>query len=383
MRSMSANKRIWALILALACVMALASCGDNTLASGEALILPVEGGGGTANGGDLSSAKLTEVKLGSVARTYSTEASVRYATQEIYCDIDDAYYAEYFVSAGDTVSEGDPIVRFNIDHSSAELQRLNAELEIARTEAERREASARDAVKAAREALGKIDAADARAHRRAELNLERAEIQLAATIASNEVSVAAAQRTVEDFTEKVREDTIYAPADGLISSLEFIRDGAPVPRGTRICTFISYEDFSLSANCDLSGAVRHGQSVKVTSNILSAPIESRVVDAPMIRGEETGAFGVELPPEVVELANDMISGNNRFMPNIRVEVERYSLDDVVVVPNSALQTENGKRYVYVVRDGALKKRFVATGLSDEKYTQILDGLEPGEYVSVG
>ncbi len=54
--------------------------------------------------------------------------------------------------------------------------------------------------------------------------------------------------------------------------------------------------------------------------------------------------------------------------------------NVLVVPNSAVVTETGVEYVFVVRDGVLKKTAVQTGISNDVVTEITQGLEDGALV---
>lgn len=383
MKFMSASKRIAALLLACVMLFPLASCGDESAATGEALILPID-----SAGEGVGATRLVEVTTGRISRRYSMDASVSYASEELRCEFDDAYFAESFVSAGQQVSKGDPLFSFTIDYSRAELESLEAELEIAKSSAERREASSRAAVASAEKALAAADTGDARALRRAELNLERAELNLEAALLSAEKSVEAAETALAEFEARIAENTIYAPSDGLVLSIEFMQPGTQVPRGGRMCSFMSFEAFSLSAASDLTGAVRHGQAATVSANIGGGvTFESRILDAPMVRGEEIGSFSVELTPEIIELANTAISSGTeqymRLMPSVRVEVTRFELDNVTMVPNDALQSENGNRFVYVMRDGELRKRFIVAGMADENNTQVLAGLEPGELVSIG
>ncbi len=377
---MSAAKRLCALLLVATAAFSLVSCSESESA-GEALIKPVERSGESSSG----STRTAEVTVGGILRSMSADASVTFATKDIYCEFNGARFAEYYVSAGDTVEEGAPIARFTIETSAAERQRLEAELEIAKSETERALKTARDSAASAREALAAADRSDTRAYRRAGLALERAELQLEAAESGAADRVAAAQDALRAFDERAVEDTVYAPARGCVYSLESLGAGLPVEYGRRVCTFISYEDIAVTAPSDITGVPRYGERAIIRTDLADGDIESRVLDAPINRGEDTGSFTVEIPDELMEAANAVLAsdGAGRFMPRIRVEVERFSLDGVVVVPNSALKSEEGRRYVYVMRDGSPRKRFVVAGLADDKNTQILAGLEPGEYVSVG
>ena len=66
----------------------------------------------------------------------------------------------------------------------------------------------------------------------------------------------------------------------------------------------------------------------------------------------------------------------------RVEVTTSRREGVLAVPNSAVLEENGKKFVFTVKDGAAKKNFVETGLKNEEKTEIAGGLEEGGTVVI-
>lgn len=55
-------------------------------------------------------------------------------------------------------------------------------------------------------------------------------------------------------------------------------------------------------------------------------------------------------------------------------------DDVVRVPNSAIQNQNGVSYVRVMRNGQMSQVDVETGLAADDYTEIVSGLKEGDTV---
>ncbi|MBA7640432.1 hypothetical protein ES703_48097 [subsurface metagenome] len=57
--------------------------------------------------------------------------------------------------------------------------------------------------------------------------------------------------------------------------------------------------------------------------------------------------------------------------------------DVLLVPNSAITSQEGKMYVQVMSpDGTSKERAIQTGISDWQFTEVTDGLSEGEQVVV-
>lgn len=56
--------------------------------------------------------------------------------------------------------------------------------------------------------------------------------------------------------------------------------------------------------------------------------------------------------------------------------------EALVVPSPAVQREGSERYVWVERDGSLIRRSVTVGTRDTGFTEIRQGLGPGERVLV-
>ena len=57
--------------------------------------------------------------------------------------------------------------------------------------------------------------------------------------------------------------------------------------------------------------------------------------------------------------------------------------DVLLVPNAAITTERGQSYVQVVSpDGTTEKRAIQTGITDYRFTEVIEGLTEGEQIIV-
>ena len=65
-----------------------------------------------------------------------------------------------------------------------------------------------------------------------------------------------------------------------------------------------------------------------------------------------------------------------------VDIATQHVTDALAVPNSAVRTEGSTKYVLVVdASGAMQRRDVKIGVTDDTYTQILSGITTGTVVS--
>jgi multidrug efflux pump subunit AcrA (membrane-fusion protein) len=56
--------------------------------------------------------------------------------------------------------------------------------------------------------------------------------------------------------------------------------------------------------------------------------------------------------------------------------------EALVVPSAAVQREGSERFVWVDRDGTLTRRAVTVGTRDASFTEIREGIGPGDRVLV-
>jgi len=69
--------------------------------------------------------------------------------------------------------------------------------------------------------------------------------------------------------------------------------------------------------------------------------------------------------------------------SVIVSLPEEERDDVLLVPNSAITTQEGQTYVQVVLpDGTAEERIIQTGISSWQYTEVTSGLSEGEEVVV-
>ncbi len=57
-----------------------------------------------------------------------------------------------------------------------------------------------------------------------------------------------------------------------------------------------------------------------------------------------------------------------------------SKENIITVPNEAILVEDAIQYVFIVEDGKVKKTPVSTGLSNDKITEVTEGLKEGAVI---
>ena len=200
----------------------------------------------------------------------------------------------------------------------------------------------------------------------------------------------AARATVDEATasvrvaeEELRLTRLEAPFDGVLAELstevgEWITPsppGVPIPP---VIDLIDTTSIFVSAPIDEvdSARVRVGQPVRVTVD--PRPGErfpgrvTRVGSYVEDRLEQNRTLEVEVELEDRDVAASLLPGTSA---DVEIVVDRH--EDVLRIPTAAIGEGN---VVLVLSGGVLAARTIRTGLSNWEFTEVVEGLAPGELV---
>lgn len=355
--------------LVLAVVAVLAFVGTR---------LPGSGDGGlpalhtvTAERGSVSQAVVAQGTLEPV-RTVTVGSQVSGILEDVLVDFNSP------VEEGQVLARIDPSTfEAAVRSAEAELEAAEASLELARLQWER--------IRTLREArvvsAAEVDEATA--------NLRQAEAQL--TVRRHALD--RAQRELDRCT-------IHSPTDGIVITRnvdvgQTVAASLSAPELFQIATDLSsMRIHAMVSEADI-GTVDEGQAVRfVVDAHRDRTFEGEVVqvrNAPLI---ESNVVHYET---IIEVDND----EGLLKPGMTAEVEIVTAEvtDVVRVRNTALRARlpdailpagaesgpvaaDGRGRVWALRGGELVAIEVRTGLADDLYTEVLEGLEPGDTLAV-
>jgi HlyD family secretion protein len=126
------------------------------------------------------------------------------------------------------------------------------------------------------------------------------------------------------------------------------------------------------------GHLKVGESVKINWDALPGRSwQGQVLTVPssvVARGNRN----------VGELLTSVVNDDRTLLPNtnVGVTIVTYSHDKALVLPREAVHEEDGKSYIYVIKDMHLQRRPVQLGVSNLTHVEILSGLTDGEGVAV-
>jgi HlyD family secretion protein len=202
-------------------------------------------------------------------------------------------------------------------------------------------------------------------------------------LSRDQFTVQQMQNDVAALEEKVRQGRITAPIDGTLYSLS-AKASQYVKVGELLAEMADLHHVRVRAFIDEPemGGLEPGLPVRITWDALPnrnwQGVTENVPKQVVARGSRS----------VGELLCSVENKNLELLPNTNVNV-RINLRErlnVVTVPRGAVETEAGKRYVFVVKEGVgnskLEKREIQVGIADVTNFEVTGGLQVDEVVAL-
>jgi HlyD family secretion protein len=197
------------------------------------------------------------------------------------------------------------------------------------------------------------------------------------------LAVQQAQSDVAALEGKVRQGRITAPVDSTLYSLP-AKAGDYVKVGDLLAEMADLHKVRVRAFIDEPemGGLEPDLPVKITWDAL--PNRSWQGKTEIIPKQVVARGSRSVGELLCSVANDKLE----LLPNTNVNVKINSKErvNVVTVPRGAVDTENGKRYVFVVKEGvgnsALEKREIQVGIADATSFEVVSGLRENEVVAL-
>lgn len=266
---------------------------------------------------------------------------------------------EVLVRPGQTVGQGDTLLRFDRDDLAAALRQAEAQLAAAQAQSLQAEQS-----------LSKARAL--RDRRVASLSaLENAE----SAAASARAEVSAAEARVETARNALDHAEVKAPMAGTIATRS-VEIGETVANGSDLMTIVDSTAFKaevLVATRDVT-RLQVGQKAELTIDGLvgrSLTAEVQLISPAANEGTRFVPVFLRLDATDARLFGGMFASGT---------ITVREKPDALVIPDSALRRDGDQPYVLVVADDRLQRRDIATGDNWGREIEVTDGLSPGDSV---
>ncbi|MCB8817586.1 efflux RND transporter periplasmic adaptor subunit [Desulfosporosinus shakirovi] len=192
------------------------------------------------------------------------------------------------------------------------------------------------------------------------------------SVASAQVNQAAAG--VNYASEQLKNTVITAPISGIVSGRN-VEEGEIISGSTAALTIIDTDTMmaEISVPDKVVAKIEKGEIIALKMNALENKLVEGVVDYISPNADsKSKAYTVKI---LLNTTDDLKSG--MFA---RVILPEAVKENVLTVPNEAIKIENNGSVVYLVAEGSVKKVQVTTGLANDRFTEIIDGLKAGDQV---
>lgn len=188
-----------------------------------------------------------------------------------------------------------------------------------------------------------------------------------------------AQATFEQARLRLEETTLTAPFDGLVSAVN-VEIGEQVSPGTPVIGLVDASRFHIDVNVDEIdiGRLALGQPVSISLEAyrdrkIAGHVSSIAPTASTSEGVISYVVTIEIEPTDVPLRAGMSAD---------AEITTDYLAEALVVPNRFVRVDrqSGKAFVDRLKDGLISRVEIKTGIRNEIYSQVLEGLEEGDKV---
>ncbi len=191
-----------------------------------------------------------------------------------------------------------------------------------------------------------------------------------AGIRSLKAQVALAEKNLADTT-------IAAPLTGSVT-VKHASSGEYLKAGTPIATLVKLHPLRLRADVPdpYTAVIEVGRELNFTVDALGAtPFHGRVTRISPSVNPETRSLTIE-----AEIDNR----DHKLKPGYfaRAEVVVQPQTNVLMIPRTAVVSYVGLTKVFVVQDGRAVERPVKLGTQSEGWVEVLEGVQPGEFVVV-
>ena len=226
---------------------------------------------------------------------------------------------------------------------------------------------------------GKIDEAQLLLEQ-VEQSLDKAKEKSKSRVWALPLSVKMVELQLDQAQAELDKTIITAPFDGIVAAV-YIREGQQLSAMTYANPAISLIDPS---EIKMNGVideidvpkVKPGQEAVVILDALpDKEVKGRIT---FISPESTTEMGVVFYKTTITLENPDEELKDGMSATAEIIIEQHN--DVLLIPNRAIQGSWENPFVEVVTDEQIEKRQISIGLSDGIYTEVLSGLEEGEEV---
>ncbi len=191
---------------------------------------------------------------------------------------------------------------------------------------------------------------------------------------NTEVRVTNARYDLENATLNLEKMNVRAPFDGIIVSLPHYTPGSRVAQGSEMVGLMAYSRMYMEVNLPESAIeyVRANQPVHITHYTM--PHDT-------LRGE-ISELSPAIRTETRTFRGKILIDNNqlKLRPGmfVKADIVVDRADSAIIIPKEVVVSRRNRKYVYIVERNTAILRDIQTGLEDEDFMEVTQGLNEND-----
>ncbi len=198
-------------------------------------------------------------------------------------------------------------------------------------------------------------------------------------VISDRLQISSLQLDLENKINQMQNMVVKAPIDGIVVEV-FVQETDQINVGTKIIKIANYDMMQVEVMIDEYdiAKVHKGQEAVVTvDGMPGTEFAALVFDVALMGESREGLAG--FPVKVDIPAPEGLRGGM----NANVSVFIDSKANVMLVPIEAVYEEGGQSFVQLLEGDVPVAQEVTIGLTNDRFAEVMSGLEPGTMVVVG
>jgi HlyD family secretion protein len=385
------KKKVWIWVAVIAGILVIASTGTYFYA--KAGTEPVSNDSGVMS---VSVQKVSEQEL--VESILVTGKIVPESEQKVFLEPEKGEISEFKVAENQAVKAGDPLLIYDSSKIDSELNRAVREKELLQSRGKTEQSQISDLTKRLAEAKKKMETQVPSAEGQTEgiptqedvNQLANEKVQQEMQYESTKSEITSAEDRIKELNAQKNEMTIVSKMDGIIVKVNQNVANTEAGAAEPVIHIISSQPYKVIGSMSEFDTVKikEGQPVIIRPKVFknrewNGAVES-VSQFPNADGGGEGFEGgggagnVTMYPFKVVITDDTSELRQGF--HVSLEIKAGDSTKKISIPHPALMDEAGIKIVYVLKDGALERREVQTGVMNDAFIEITSGVTPGELV---
>lgn len=281
---------------------------------------------------------------------------------------ENAEFHQYLVKEGDFVKAGDPLAECQVLISDMEKEEWILELEMYQLEFDTLTKQYKKKLKELDQIINQTIGDEKVLY---QLLKEEEIILYQQSTTKIQDQIEQRETKIKNWNSTKNTNTIYAPMDGYVDKLAYMKEGDQIVDQRWIVMMHSEEESYIQVT-DQKEQLSYQMDVIVEAGKVG---DKREYEGVIIQADQV--LSEELKQDTALVILNDPSVKLETLENILVKAKIHQVENTLMVERSAVYSEKGKKYVLVLEDGVTKKRYITVGLSNSDYVCILDGATQG------